>query len=107
MSNEVMGIAPGTVLDHKDRNPLNNQKENLRLAGRFNQSNAIHPKMGRQTSGYIGVRKRRVSFCSEIKVNGKKKWLGSFKTELQAALAYDAAAITYKGEFAVLNFPQK
>jgi hypothetical protein len=32
-------------------------------------------------------------------------WLGSFKNEIAAAKAYDAAAKEYHGEYARLNFP--
>jgi hypothetical protein len=36
--------------------------------------------------------------------NGKKIWVGRFKTQIEAARAYDAAAKKYHGEFARLNF---
>jgi hypothetical protein len=36
----------------------------------------------------------------------KEIHLGYFRSEIEAAKAYDRAAIKYHGEFASLNFPQ-
>jgi hypothetical protein len=61
------------------------------------------------SSQYKGVcwHKRYGKFQAEIKLNGKSKFLGMFAEELDAALAYDAAAREHYGDFAFCNFAPK
>lgn len=68
--------------------------------------------MGKVTRGvpssqYKGVYKKRSRWAARIAVNGETTWLGTFKTEEEAARAYDAAAKRLHGEFARLNFPEE
>lgn len=94
--------------DHKDRNPLNNQKENLRLANN-SQNGANRDKYKLDgSSDYKGVSycKRDKCWRAYIKVKQKGIALGTFKTEIDAAKAYDKAAVVYFKEFAVLNFSE-
>ena len=99
---------PLTHIDHIDRDPLNNRIENLREAN-FSQNAANKIIAGRE--GLKGVEFRKKSsvnpYRARIRVNGSVINLGAFKTSLQAAQAYDAAAMKYFGEFARLNYPRE
>jgi hypothetical protein len=44
-------------------------------------------------------------WVARITVNKKRMSLGSFKSEIDAAKAYDEAALKYYGNYAKLNFP--
>lgn len=91
-------------VDHIDHNGLNNQKYNLRIATR-SQNNANKKAIGK--SKYLGVFYKKEStfrpWYSRCLKNGVNKYLGSFKTEIEAAMAYNNAAFEIHGEFANLN----
>ncbi len=105
---------PKILVDHADLDGLNNQKYNLRIATR-SQNNANKNPSKNGTSKYLGVcihynRPRKdgsISFkyYASIRKDKKKKYLGVFDSEENAALAYDEAAKIMHGEFANLNFP--
>ena len=106
---EIMNAPKGLLVDHKNGNALDNRKANLRLATHW-QNSCNRKKVNTNTwSRFIGVsfHKRRGLWTAEIRYRGKHIWLGYFKTEIEAARAYDAAAKKYHGEFARLNFPEK
>lgn len=96
--------APSKIgVDHINGNGLDNRKANLRLANNSqNLANMRKPKHGK-TSKYKGVYKFRNSFAAQIKINKQKIYLGCFKNEEEAALAYNTAAIKYFGEYARVN----
>jgi len=103
------------VVEHKDGNPLNNTRDNLRICTQqqncFNKSKQSTPC----TSKYKGVYhrqdkdggKRKNLWRACIRKNDRLLNIGSFKTEELAAKAYDEKALELFGEFAKLNFPKK
>lgn len=89
-------------VDHIDSNPLNNKKKNLRVCAQSANTQRARQRIGK--SGFIGVRQRSVhSFRADIRINGKRRCLNSFKTAEAAAAAYDQAALKHYGPHARTN----
>jgi len=105
MHRELMGFPKGLLVDHHNSVTLDNRMSNLRLA--THSENACNrTKIRTKTSSqYIGVcfHKSQKRWITQIRLNGKKTWLGTFNNEIDAAKAYDEAAKKYHGEFARLN----
>jgi len=106
MHRQIMGNPVGKVIDHRNREGLDNRKSNLRLATR-SQNNCNRGRLKNGSSKYRGVSrsKKRRKWRAGINYNGIYKHLGFFENEEDAARAYDEAAKIYHGEFATLNFP--
>lgn len=98
----IMGSKKGEMLDHSDRNGLNNQKSNLRPTTQT-LNNANQGKHENSVSPYKGVCWHKQEGKWYARCN--RKSLGLFEVEIDAALAYDTAARNLWGEFAKVNFP--
>lgn len=94
----------GFDTDHIDGDKLNNLRENLRSATR-SQNNMNASKTKDTTSKYKGVffDRRSGKWRAEIKINGKAKYIGLFKDQDEAALAYNKAAELLFGDFCKTN----
>lgn len=105
MHRELLKCSKEQQCDHIDRNPLNNQKYNLRLC--TGQQNSCNRANWSQYP-FKGLHKatRQTSWTARIRVDGKLIGLGSYQTQEEAAQRYDAAAVYLFGEFANLNFPE-
>ena len=78
------------IVDHIDNNPLNNNVNNLQI---ITPRENLTKDRKLKTSKYTGVcwLKRDRKWRASIYLNGEKKYLGSFKTELEASEAYQTA----------------
>lgn len=110
MHRVILDAKLGQLVDHQNGNGLDNTRQNLRIA--TERQNAQHRRKyagvtlkGGITSVFKGVSKHKQTgkFEAAIRVGKIKKHLGLYASEVEAALAYNVAAMSMFGEFAVLN----
>ena len=102
----IMDAKPGEIVDHRNRDVLDNRRSNLRIATKA-QNNANSAPRARNKTGIKGAYwdARRCKWRATITVNKRQLWLGYFDSAVEAGLAYDRAAREAFGEFAFVNFP--
>lgn len=91
-------------IDHVNGKKLDDRRRNLRTCNK-NENAANMKKSSGRSSKYKGVvyDRSKSKYKAEIKSNQKLHHIGYYDKEIDAALAYNKAAITYFGEFAKLN----
>jgi len=95
-------------VDHINGDTLDNRKCNLRPATRSqNAMNSSKGKRRNTSSRFKGVSKKATRWIAQITVDKKRKQIGSFSTEEEAARAYDRHAKNHYKDFARLNFPDE
>lgn len=103
----ILGLTDSKVFaDHKDRNGLNNQRSNLRIAT-FGQNSQNKGVCHRNEAGFKGVvmnkENRYRKYCAIIIADGKRIFGGGFVTPEEAARKWNEMARQYHGEFAYQN----
>lgn len=104
MHRMIMDFPNIGMIDHKDGDGLNNQRDNLRVC--TNTQNLRNMKPRKNTSSkYKGVSyySRDDNWIGRIGVKNKSRHLGYFESELEAAIIYNITARRYFGEYARVN----
>jgi len=102
----VMGEPHGLVVDHRDGDGLNCQKDNLRAGTQSqNMGNAKKHTDAKIKSKGVSLDKATGKYRAAICIQGQRIRIGRFDTEAEAAAAYDRHAKTFFGDFARTNKP--
>lgn len=94
----VKGQFPSIDVDHKNKIRNDNSWDNLREAT-FSQNRFNALQRSDNKSGYVGVSIFRNKFQASIVLSGKRFYLGTFKTAVEAAKTYNEKAKELYGEF--------
>lgn len=109
----IMNANNNKQVDHKNRRKLDNRRNNLRFCS---ASENCRNKKSVGVSKYLGVYKKvcrkmnkmkevviYIYWVARIRINENCIFLGQFKKEKDAAIAYNKSALVHYGEFANLN----
>lgn len=102
MSREIMSAVKGQIVDHIDRNRLNNFLSNLRFVTVSESTKNKGKHKSNATSKYKGVYEGNGGWMVDV----DNQYRGTFRTEIEAAQASDYYARKFHQDFAVLNFPE-
>ena len=92
------GEWPNKSLDHIDGDRTNNRINNLREAN--SSQNTINSKVrSDNTTGARGVGKNQYGWVAQIQSDGKRHYLGFFKTKAEAVAARAEAEVKHFGEW--------
>jgi hypothetical protein len=102
----LMRAQKGLVVDHINGDTLDNRRGNLRVC--THAENMRNKRIASNSQNqYKGVARAKKRWSAQIgsSRSGGRTHVGLFKTQEEAAAAYDIAAVLRYGEFACLNFP--
>jgi len=97
----ILQAKNGEIVDHKDRNKHNNSRNNLRIASKSlnNYNRDVKNELGRGI--YYDKYGERFRAC--ISYKNKTIKIGSFKTEIEAKIAYNNKALELRGDDAYIH----
>lgn len=107
MHRVIIGAKKGEIVDHIDRDKLNNQRSNLRIVdARLSAHN--RGKIKDTKNNYKGVHfaKKMGLFQSRCRSNGSDYFLGYYRTEKAAAYAYNKKAMELSDAIVLNQFEE-
>ena len=108
MHRQIMRPPEGMVVDHQNRNKLDNTRANLRVCTHAeNARNRGKPRDA--SSRFIGVGYDKYSgkYYARLYHEGTSLFVGYYTDEIEAAREHDHKAVEMFGEFAQVNFPEE
>ncbi len=98
----------GKVVDHKNRNKLDDTRENLRVCTHEeNARNRSKPRGSASRFLGVGYDRHRRKWYANLGVEGKAIWLGYFEDEIEAARATITRRSSWPASSPNLNFPEE
>lgn len=96
----MTGCWPKQYIDHINRNSLDNRFKNLREAtpSQNEYNTAAHKDSTHKIKG-VTLDKLSKTWFARIQIEGRRIYLGHFKTAIDAGVAYEQAAKKHHGEF--------
>lgn len=111
MHRMILDAGPTEYVDHKNGDKLDNRRSNIRICtngqNNLNRRATKAKKASKYKGVYLHYPKRRgwgKAWRAMCQYRGQKHDLGLFKTERQAAIAYDKKIMQLCPEFARTNF---
>jgi hypothetical protein len=89
MHREILGLEHGdpTEVDHRNGDPLDNRRQNLRVVSRAENAQNVPARGG--TSPFRGVTwdKRKGRWMAQAKLGGRQRFIGYFDDDAEAGRA--------------------
>ena len=106
MSNNFQPINKNNIISSNlnNRNLENNNSQNEKNSNIDLEENTKNKKRGLRGSKYRGVSKNGNQWQVLIMINKKKRYIGNYRNEEEAATSYDIVAIQNHGSKAKTNF---
>ncbi len=92
---------PDILVDHRDRNGLNNSRSNLRKIGKVGNALNMRVNINKKSGLPKGVYKEREGYKAQIKVNYIERYLGHFSTAAEAEARYNLECEKYLKELEI------
>lgn len=101
----IINASKGELVDHKNRDRLDNRRDNLRIAS-YRENSANCKLHSHNTSGYKGVyrfTRGNKRWRAAVTFNDKQISLGYYDNPIDAAKAYNKKALELFGDYARIN----